>query len=155
MFQEMDLQKPWMNIYHQYAAGEDRWIQTSNETPQLIDDSDDEGLPSFNKHQHSASTASTSYGCSPDESDIDSDDEQDSLIQELRDAYRSKTRERQDSQAKDRHSSPSYAAPSACIARRVSKDELIANVRALKAQKDEWSKLWDQNVWEISCYKKY
>ena len=41
------------------------------------------------------------------------------------------------------------------IARSVSRDEMTANVRALKAQKSEWSKLWDQNVWGATCYKNY
>ena len=35
---------------------------------------------------------------------------------------------------------------SACIARSVGSDEMKANKGALKAQKTEWGKLWDQNV---------
>ena len=42
----------------------------------------------------------------------------------------------------------------ACVARSVGSDEMKANKGALKAQTTEWSKLWEQNVWDNSMYKK-
>ena len=32
---------------------------------------------------------------------------------------------------------------------------MTGNARALKSQDTEWSKLWDQNVWDSSLFKNY
>ena len=43
----------------------------------------------------------------------------------------------------------------ACIARSVGKDESLKSVSALKAQDTEWSKLWDQRVWDETQHNNF
>ena len=97
--------------------------------------------------------ASTAYGNSPAQSDDETDNEFESILPEK--SFITKTRLKQKPKKVKRGKRHEFDTKGAFIARSVGKDEMNGNAKAIASQVTEWSKLWDQKVWDDSMFKSY